>query len=120
MAAAPGDGESDEEGGQSRSEETQLAKMEEQLGDIGRRNQQLSAVRSVAGFGETSWAFTARRIQEFKEERRGPGKQTGLDCRRQKRAVERPSVLPLSRRGCTTSITTEAPTHSKVRHQQAA
>ena len=62
--------ELDEVRGQLQVAETQLAKVDGQLGDIGRRNQQLGTVRSVSDFGEISWELTARRIQELKEERR--------------------------------------------------
>ena len=51
----------------------QLAKVDRQLGDIGRQNQQLGTVRSVADFAEISWELTARRIEELKEERRAAG-----------------------------------------------
>jgi uncharacterized protein YPO0396 len=62
--------ELDEVTGQLRVADTQLAKVDRQLGDIGRKNQQLGTVRSVADFGEISWELTARRIEELKKERR--------------------------------------------------
>ncbi|MDR7161336.1 ATP-binding protein [Arthrobacter sp. BE255] len=62
--------ELDEVTGQLQVAGTQLAKVDGQLGDIGRKNQQLGTVRSVADFGEISWELTARRIEEVKEERR--------------------------------------------------
>ena len=62
--------ELDEVTGQLQVAETQLAKVDGQFGDIGRRNQQLGTVRSVSDFREISWELTARQIQELKEERR--------------------------------------------------
>lgn len=62
--------ELDEVNGQLQVTDTQLAKVDRQLGDIGRKNQQLGTVRSVADFREISWELTARRIEELKEERR--------------------------------------------------
>lgn len=56
--------------GQLQVAGTQLAKVDRQLGDTGRKNQQLGTVRSVADFGEISWQLTARRIEALKEERR--------------------------------------------------
>ncbi|QCO97364.1 ATP-dependent exonuclease SbcCD, C subunit-like protein [Arthrobacter sp. 24S4-2] len=62
--------ELDDVNGQLQVAETQLAKVDRQLGDIGRQNQQLGTVRSVSDFGEISWELTARQIEELKEERR--------------------------------------------------
>ncbi|GGI86456.1 ATP-binding protein [Pseudarthrobacter scleromae] len=62
--------ELDEAKGQLQVAATQLASVDRQLGDLGRKNQQLGTVRSVADFGEVSWELTARRIEESKEERR--------------------------------------------------
>ncbi|WP_197497043.1 ATP-binding protein [Arthrobacter sp. B6] len=56
--------------GQLQVAGTQLAKVDRQLGDTGRKYQQLGTVRSVADFGEISWQLTARRIEALKEERR--------------------------------------------------
>jgi uncharacterized protein YPO0396 len=62
--------ELDEVKGQLQAAEAQLATVDRQLGDIGRRNQHLGTVRSVSDFGEISWELTARRIEELKAERR--------------------------------------------------
>ncbi|WP_258805145.1 ATP-binding protein [Pseudarthrobacter sp. NS4] len=62
--------ELDEVKGQLQVAETQLAKVDGQLGDIGRKNQQLGTVRSVSGFADINWQDTARRIEELKVERR--------------------------------------------------
>jgi uncharacterized protein YPO0396 len=61
--------EQDEVRGQLRVTEAQLAKVTESLGDLGRQNQQLGTVRSVADFGEISWQLTGRRIEELKAEK---------------------------------------------------
>jgi uncharacterized protein YPO0396 len=61
--------EQDEVRGQLRVTEAQLAKVNASLGDLGRQNQQLGTVRSVADFGEISWQLTARRIEELKAEK---------------------------------------------------
>ena len=58
--------EQDEVRGQLKVTEAQLAIVNENLGDLGRQNQQLGTVRSVAEFGEISWQLTARRIEELK------------------------------------------------------
>lgn len=60
--------EQDEVKGQLGVTETQLKKVNASLGDLGRQNQQLGTVRSVADFGEISWQLTARRIEELKAE----------------------------------------------------
>ncbi|MFP5368379.1 MAG: hypothetical protein ACLGIS_16375, partial [Actinomycetes bacterium] len=62
--------ELEEAKGQLQVAAAQLARVDGQLGGIGRKNQQLGTVRSVADFGEISWEATARRIEELKEERR--------------------------------------------------
>jgi uncharacterized protein YPO0396 len=61
--------EQDEVRGQLRVTEAQLAKVNGSLGALGRQNQQLGTVRSVADFGEISWQLTARRIEELKAEK---------------------------------------------------
>lgn len=61
--------EQDEVTGQLRVTEAQLDKVNASLGALGRQNQQLGTVRSVADFGEISWQLTARRIEELKEEK---------------------------------------------------
>ncbi|UKA55517.1 hypothetical protein LFT45_06245 [Arthrobacter sp. FW305-BF8] len=61
--------EQDEVRGQLTVTEAQLAKVNESLGALRRQNQQLGTVRSVADFGEISWQFTARRIEELKAEK---------------------------------------------------
>lgn len=62
--------ELDEVTGQLQVAKSQLAKVDGQLGDLGRKREHLGGVRSVADFGEISWGLTARRIEELKEERR--------------------------------------------------
>lgn len=62
--------ELEEAKGQLQVAATQLAKVDGQLGDLGRKNQQLGTVRSVADFGEINWELTARRIEDLKVERR--------------------------------------------------
>ncbi|MFX1818383.1 ATP-binding protein [Pseudarthrobacter sp. CC4] len=62
--------ELEEAKGQLQVAATQLAKVDGLLGDLGRKNQQLGTVRSIADFGEINWEATARRIEELKEERR--------------------------------------------------
>ncbi|MCZ9884549.1 ATP-binding protein [Arthrobacter sp. B2a2-09] len=49
--------------------ETQLGKVDVSLGSLGRRNQQLGTIRSVADFAEISWQLTARRIEDLKTEK---------------------------------------------------
>lgn len=61
--------EQDEVKGQLRITDAQLKKVDASLGDLGRRNQQLGTVRSVADFGEISWQLTARRIEKLKAEK---------------------------------------------------
>ncbi|MFC9336155.1 ATP-binding protein [Arthrobacter sp. NPDC057009] len=61
--------EQDELRGQLWVTEAQLAKVNGNLGALGRQNQQLGTVRSVADFGEISWQLTARRIEELKAEK---------------------------------------------------
>lgn len=61
--------EQDEVMGQLRVTEAQLDKVNAALGALGRQNQQLGTVRSVADFGEISWQLTARRIEELKAEK---------------------------------------------------
>ncbi|MFC9351585.1 ATP-binding protein [Arthrobacter sp. NPDC057013] len=61
--------EQDEVRGQLKVTDAQLAKVMENLGALGRQNQQLGTVRSVADFGEISWQLTARRIEELKAEK---------------------------------------------------
>lgn len=61
--------EQDEVRGQLKVTEAQLGKVMESLGALGRQNQQLGTVRSVADFGEISWQLTARRIEELKAEK---------------------------------------------------
>ena len=56
--------------GQLQVAETQLAKVDGQLGDIGRKRVQLGTVRSVSEFTEINWNETSRRIEQLKEERR--------------------------------------------------
>jgi uncharacterized protein YPO0396 len=62
--------ELDEVKGQLQGAAAQLAKVDQSLGAIGRKNQKLGTVRSVADFGEISWELTARRVEELKAERR--------------------------------------------------
>jgi uncharacterized protein YPO0396 len=61
--------EQDEFKGQLQVTQTELKKVDSSLGDLGRRNQQLGTVRSVADFGEISWQLTARRVEELKAEK---------------------------------------------------
>ncbi|MBT2554435.1 ATP-binding protein [Arthrobacter sp. ISL-5] len=61
--------EQDELKGQLQVTDAQLKKVNASLGDLGRQNQQLGTVRSVADFGEISWQLTARRIEELKAEK---------------------------------------------------
>jgi uncharacterized protein YPO0396 len=61
--------EQDEVKGRLGVTQAQLTKVDGSLGDLGRRNQQLGTVRSVADFGEISWQLTARRIEELKAEK---------------------------------------------------
>lgn len=61
--------EQDEVKGQLQVTQAELKKVDASLGALGRRNQQLGTVRSVADFGEISWQLTARRIEELKAEK---------------------------------------------------
>jgi uncharacterized protein YPO0396 len=62
--------ELDEVSGQLQVAETQLAKVDRQLGEIGRKRIQLGSVQSISGFAEINWMETARRVEELKDERR--------------------------------------------------
>lgn len=61
--------EQDEVKGQLQVTQAELKKVDASLGALGRRNQQLGTVWSVADFGEISWQLTARRIEELKAEK---------------------------------------------------
>ncbi len=61
--------ERDEVEGKVSVVETQLGKVDASLGALGRRNQQLGTIRSVADFAEISWQLTARRIEDLKSEK---------------------------------------------------
>ncbi|GAA5200922.1 ATP-binding protein [Arthrobacter gyeryongensis] len=61
--------ERDEVDGNVRVVETQLDKVDVSLGSLGRRNQQLGTIRSVADFAEIGWQLTARRIEDLKTEK---------------------------------------------------
>ncbi|MGO4858491.1 ATP-binding protein [Arthrobacter sp. 2MCAF14] len=61
--------ERDEVDGKVSVVETQLGKVDVSLGSLGRRNQQLGTIRSVADFAEIGWQLTARRIEDLKAER---------------------------------------------------
>lgn len=61
--------ELDDATGQLQVAKTQLAKVDGQLGDLGRKGGHLATVRFVSDFGEISWSLTARRIEELKDER---------------------------------------------------
>ena len=61
--------EQDEVTGQLKVTENQLEKVSVSLGALGRQNQRLGTVRSVADFGEIAWQLTARRIEELKAEK---------------------------------------------------
>lgn len=50
---------------------TQLAKINDSLGALGRQNQQLGTIRAVTEFAEINWQHTGRRIEELREEKRG-------------------------------------------------
>jgi uncharacterized protein YPO0396 len=56
--------------GQLRVVAGQLDKVNAELGALGRYNQQLGTVRSVAEFGGISWQATARSIEDLKAEKR--------------------------------------------------
>lgn len=61
--------EQDEAKGQLQVTQAELKKVDASLGALGRRNQQLGTVRSVADFGEISWQLTGRKIEELKAEK---------------------------------------------------
>jgi uncharacterized protein YPO0396 len=61
--------ERDEVDGKASVVETQLDKVDAALGALGRQNQQLGTIRSVADFAEIGWQLTARRIEDLKAER---------------------------------------------------
>ena len=62
--------EQDEVQGQLKVVAGQLDKVNAELGALGRYNQQLGTVRSVAEFGGISWQATARSIEDLKAEKR--------------------------------------------------
>jgi len=62
--------EQDEIQGQLKVVAGQLDKVNTELGALGRYNQQLGTVRSVADFGGISWQATARSIEDLKAEKR--------------------------------------------------
>ena len=62
--------EQDEIQGQLKVVAGQLNKVNTELGALGRYNQQLGTVRSVADFGGISWQATARSIEDLKAEKR--------------------------------------------------
>jgi uncharacterized protein YPO0396 len=62
--------EQDEVQGQLKVVAGQLDKVNTELGALGRYNQQLGTVRSVAEFGGISWQATARSIEDLKAEKR--------------------------------------------------
>ncbi|MDQ0676155.1 uncharacterized protein YPO0396 [Pseudarthrobacter siccitolerans] len=62
--------EQDEVQGQLKVIAGQLDKVNAELGALGRYNQQLGTVRSVAEFGGISWQATARSIEDLKAEKR--------------------------------------------------
>ena len=47
----------------------QLARVNDSLGAVGRKNQQLGIIGSVPDFAEISWQLTARRIEDLKAEK---------------------------------------------------
>lgn len=61
--------ELDDATGQLAGTDARLAKVDASLGKLGRANQQLGSLRSVADFSEVGWQLTARRIEELKQER---------------------------------------------------
>lgn len=61
----------DEARGQLQGITARLRKVDDDLGSLGRENQQLGTVRSVADFAEISWQLTARRIEDRKKEKAG-------------------------------------------------
>ncbi|WP_427133454.1 ATP-binding protein [Pseudarthrobacter sp. S9] len=61
--------EQDEVKGQLSVIAGQLVKVNASLGALGRQNQQLGTIRSVADFAEISWQLTARRIEDLKAEK---------------------------------------------------
>ncbi|WP_427004434.1 ATP-binding protein [Pseudarthrobacter sp. H2] len=61
--------EQDEVRGQLQGNTARLGKVDHYLGALGRQNQQLGTVRSVADFAEISWQLTARRIEDLKKEK---------------------------------------------------
>ncbi|MET3809379.1 ATP-binding protein [Arthrobacter sp. UYEF3] len=62
--------ELDEAQGQLKVVATQLGKVNDQLGSLGRQNRQLGIVGAVQDFGEISWQLTARKIEDLKAEKR--------------------------------------------------
>ncbi|MET3919933.1 ATP-binding protein [Arthrobacter sp. UYEF20] len=61
--------EQDEVRGQLQGNTARLGKVDHYLGALGRQNQQLGTVRSVADFAEISWQLTARRIEDLRQEK---------------------------------------------------
>lgn len=62
--------EQDEVQGRLKVVATQLGKVSDQLGSLGRQNRQLGIIGAVQDFGEISWQLTARRIEDLKSEKR--------------------------------------------------
>ncbi|WP_165976964.1 ATP-binding protein [Arthrobacter nitrophenolicus] len=62
--------EQDEVQGRLKVLATELGKVNDQLGTLGRQNRQLGIVGSVRDFGEIGWQLTARRIEDLKAEKR--------------------------------------------------
>ena len=62
--------EQDEIQGRIKVLATEVGKVNDQLGLLGRQNRQLGIIGSVQDFGEISWQLTARRIEDLKAEKR--------------------------------------------------
>ncbi|GAC1495461.1 MAG: ATP-binding protein [Pseudarthrobacter sp.] len=87
----------DEVQGQLKVVAGQLEKINQQLGALGRRNQQLGTVRSVTEFGEISWQATARSIEDLKAEKRAL--ETTSDVLQQLMAKQQQVTAELERLG---------------------
>ncbi|GGH98995.1 ATP-binding protein [Arthrobacter liuii] len=59
----------DEVQGRLKVAATELGKVTDRLGLIGRQNRQLGTIASVRDFSEVSWQLTARRIEDLKAEK---------------------------------------------------
>ncbi|MBG0738582.1 ATP-dependent exonuclease SbcCD, C subunit-like protein [Paeniglutamicibacter antarcticus] len=87
--------ELDDVTGQLAGTDAQLATVDASLGKLGRANQQLGSLRSVADFDEIGWQLTARRIEELKEEKRQL--ESASDILAQLTAKEADTLLRLGR-----------------------